>query len=93
MIDMFLVYEKNYLSYGDVDCVEETDMKLYDTKEKAITEMERRKTMYIEDTENDFTYMEMKVLKIVLLFADELSETGDDREGEFHICVVELEVE
>ena len=34
---MFLVYEKNYLSYGDVDCVEETDMKLYDTKEKAIT--------------------------------------------------------
>ena len=31
---MFLVYEKNYLSYGDVDCVEKTDMKLYDTKEK-----------------------------------------------------------
>ena len=35
MIDMFLVYEKNYLSYGDVDCVEETDMKLYDTKENT----------------------------------------------------------
>lgn len=32
---MFLVYEKNYLSYGDVDCVEETDMKLYDNKRKS----------------------------------------------------------
>ena len=32
---MFLVYEKNYLSYGDVDCVEENDMKLYDTKENT----------------------------------------------------------
>lgn len=89
---MFLVYEKNYLNYG-VDCVEETDMKLYDTKEKAITEMERRKTMYIEDTENDFTYMENESSENCIVFADELSETGDDREGEFHICVVELEVE
>lgn len=93
MIDMFLVYEKNYLSYGDVDCVEETDMKLYDTKEKAIIEMERRKTMYIEDTENDFTYMENESSENCIVFADELSKTGDDREGEFHICVVELEVE
>ena len=25
---MYLVYEKNYLSYGDVDCVEQLDMKL-----------------------------------------------------------------
>lgn len=41
---MFLVYEKNYLNYG-VDCVKETDMKLYDTKEKAITEMKRRPAM------------------------------------------------
>lgn len=29
---MFLVYEKNYNMDGDVDCVEETDMKLYDTR-------------------------------------------------------------
>ena len=33
---MFLVYEKNYLSYGDVDCIEETDMKLFSKKENAI---------------------------------------------------------
>ena len=31
---MFLVYEKNYLSYGDVDCIEETDMKLFSNKDE-----------------------------------------------------------
>ena len=67
--------------------------ELYDTKEKAITEMKRRKTMYIEDTENDFTYMENESSQNFIVFADELSKTGDDREGEFHICVAELEVE
>lgn len=49
--------------------------------------------MYIEDTENDFTYMENESSENCIVFADELSKTGDDREGEFHICVVELEVE
>lgn len=90
---MFLVYEKNYLSYGDVDCVEESDMKLFSTKEDAVKDIERRKTMYIDEKDNGFTYMENESSENCIVFADELSETGDDREGEFHICLVELEVE
>lgn len=87
---MFLVYEKNYLSYSDVDCVEETDMKLFSNKDNAIKEMERRKSMYIEDNDNDFTFMENESSDTCIVFADELSENGDDRSGEFHICLVEL---
>ena len=34
-----------------------------------------------------------QMVRLRKLDPDELSETGDDREGEFHICVVELEVE
>lgn len=90
---MFLVYEKNYLNYGDVDCVEEADMKLFADKEKALTDMQRRKEMYIDDEDNDFTFMEDESSDTCLVFADELSSHGDDRSGEFHICLVELETE
>lgn len=89
---MFLVYEKNYLSYGDVDCVEETDMKLFSNGKSALKDMERRKRMYIEDKDNDFTFMEDESSCECLVFADELSAHGDDRAGEFHICMVRLDV-
>lgn len=89
---MFLVYEKNYLSYGDVDCVEETDMKLFNNKKSALEEMENRKNMFINDKDNDFTFMENESSDTCFVFADELNPHGDDRSGEFHICLVELEV-
>lgn len=89
---MYLVYEKNYLSYGDVDCVEENDMKLFSNKQFALAEMEQRKKMYVEDKENDFTFMENESSETCIVFADELSENRDDRTGEFHICLVKLEV-
>lgn len=88
---MYLVYEKNYLSYGDVDCVEEADMKLFTNEQSALEEMKRRKKMYIEDKDNDFTFMENESSRVCFVFADELSDTGDDRAGEFHICLVKLE--
>lgn len=86
---MYLVYEKNYLSYSEVDCVEETDMKLWTNKEKAIKDMQARKKMYIEDEENDFTFMENESNDRCFVFADELEQDGT-RDGEFHICLVEL---
>lgn len=48
--------------------------------------------MYIEDKDNDFTFMENESSDKCMVFADELSPTGDDRSGEFHICLVKLEV-
>ena len=89
---MFLVYEKNYLNYGDVDCVEEFDMKLWTSKENAIADMQKRKERYIEDKDNDFTFMEDESRIDCFVFADELYENGYDRSGEFHICLVELQV-
>ena len=67
-------------------------MKLFTTKEDAIKDMERRKIMYIDDKDNDFTFMENESSENCIVFADELSEYEDDREGEFHICLVELNV-
>lgn len=86
---MYLVYEKNYLSY-DVDCVEETDMKLWQNKDNAIKDMLERKEKYISDADNDFTFMENESNDKCFVFADELSENGDFRDGEFHICLIEL---
>lgn len=88
---MYLVYEKNYLNY-DIDCVEETDMKLWATKEKALADMEARKEAYIEDEDNDFTFMEDESSDDCLVFADKLNKNEDYRSGEFHICLVELVV-
>ncbi len=89
---MYLVYEKNYLSYGDVDCVEEVDMKLWSNKENAIIDMQTRKEMYIADEDNGFTFMEDESNDKCLVFADELWENGSGRDGEFYICLVELEI-
>lgn len=89
---MFLVYEKNYLSYGDVDCIEETDMKLFSNKDNAIKEMECRKSMYIEDSDNEFTFMENESSDTCIVFADELSEDGYSRIGGFDICLAELKI-
>lgn len=87
---MYLVYEKNYLSYGYIDCVEESDMKLWKEKQDAIKDMQERKQKYIEDENNDFTFMEDESFDTCLVFADSLD--GEFREGEFHICLVELKV-
>lgn len=90
---MFLVYEKNYLNYGDVDCVEESDMKLWQCRNDAIRDMQNRKSLYILDKDNDFTFMEAESSDKCFVFADELSLRGDDRSGEFHICLVELQAQ
>ena len=88
---MYLVYEKNYLNYGEVDCVEQADMKLWSNKENAIADMQERKEMYIADKDNDFTFMENESNDECIVFADELLKDGS-RSGEFHICLVELKV-
>ena len=90
---MFLVYEKNYLKYCDVDCVEESDMKLWQYRNDAMQDMQNRKRSYIDDKDNDFTFMEKESNDKCFVFADELSLSGDDRSGEFHICLVELQAQ
>ena len=55
-------------------------------------DMELRKKMYVEDEGNGFTYMEDESSDTCIVFVDELSPHGDDRSGEFHICMVELQV-
>ena len=89
---MYLVYEKNYLGYGEVDCVEQSDMKLWSNKENALADMQQRKEMYIADKDNDFTFMEEEGTRECIVFADELESDGVSRNGEFHICLVELDV-
>lgn len=89
---MYLVYEKNYLAYGEVDCVEKTDMRLWRNKENALADMQSRKEMYIKDVDNDFTFMENEGTNECLVFADELEPDGKCRSGEFHICLAELDV-
>lgn len=81
----YLVYEVNMLKYCDIDAVEEEDMSLYATAEEAYAEMARRKQMYIEDKDNGFTYMENESCDNCIVFADDLWEDGETREGEFHI--------
>lgn len=88
---VFLVYEKNYLCHNDVDCVEESDMKLYYSKKSAMADMRNRKKKYIEG-ENNFTFMENESTDDCYIFADELGSNGEDRSGEFHICIARLEV-
>ena len=93
---MFLVYEKNYLGYEGVDCVEERDMKLFNNKENAISYMKQERDAYIEESkESGFTFIKNKSNNECFVFADEdeLEENGCDRAGEFHICLVELQVE
>lgn len=89
---MYLVYEKNYLNYGDVDCVEQSDMKLWVNKKNALADMQKRKEMYIADKYNDFTFMEKEGTSECIVFADELESDGISRSGEFHICLVKLKV-
>ena len=88
---MYLVYEKNYLNYSDVDCVEKGEMKLFHSWDNAIKEMEERKRAYIEDKDNGFTFMEDEGTSTCIVFADELKQ-GGDRDGEFHICLAQLPV-
>ena len=91
---MFLVYEKNYLNYIDVDCVEESEMKLFNNKENAIAYMQEKRDLYIADSEETgFTFMENESIETYFVFADELEENGYDRKGEFHICLIELQTE
>lgn len=89
---MYLVYEKNYLPYGDIDSVNTNDMKLCSTKEAAMKEMLQRKEMYTEDKTNGFTFMENESNNNCFVFANELAANGDDRHGGFDICLAELKV-
>ena len=90
---MFLVYEKNYLSYGEVDCVAEEDMSLHIYEKNAREDMQTRKKMYIADKDNDFTFMEDESSEDCIVFADEYNEERDTRSGEFHICLAKLRAE
>ena len=81
---MFLVYEKNYLCY-EIDCVEESEMKLWSDENKAIADMNNRKQKYIEDEENDFTFLERESSPNCFVFADGLSKDGKFRSGEYHV--------
>ena len=85
-----MVYEKNYLNYGDVDCVEEVDMKLWKSEINAVIDMQERKEKYTADKENGFTFMKNESNDRCFVFADELCANGYDRSGEFHICLVEI---
>lgn len=49
---MFLVYEKNYLTGGDTDCVEECDMQLFTNRISAVKEIKRRKESYSKENFN-----------------------------------------
>lgn len=88
---MFLVYEENYLKDCDVDCLEEADMKLYSDKSMAIDDINTRMEKYIADTDNGFTFLPEESSDTCLVFADELQDSGD-RDGEFHICLIELPI-
>lgn len=92
MTKMFLVYEKNYLTGADVDCVEESDMQLFMTKEAATNEMKCRMKRYISDPHTMFTFMKEESSDTCFVIADQLTPDTDDREGEFHICMAELPV-
>lgn len=82
---MFLVYEENYNMGGDVNCVEECDMKLFTNKGKALADMKKRKQEYIEDA--NFRYVKDESYEDLMYF----EETNGD--GYFYICIVELKVE
>ena len=89
---MFLVYEKNYMVNGIVDCVEESDMKLCLLKEDAIDDMRNRKNSYCSYKNEDFTFMEDESDENCFVIADGLEADGESRCGEFHICLAELVV-
>lgn len=86
----YLVYEKNYLSGGDVDTVDAVDMKLWATEAAAKQDMLERKAKYCEE-KNTFTFMENESSDVCFVFADGLIPKTDDRSGEFHICMQPLE--
>ena len=86
----YLVYEKNYLSGGDVDTVDAVDMKLWATEAAAKQDMLERKAKYCEE-KNTFTFMENESSDVCFIFADGLILETDDRSGEFHICMQPLE--
>lgn len=86
----YLVYEKNYLSGGDVDTVDAVDMKLWATEAAAKQDMLERKAKYCEE-KNTFTFMENESSDVCFVFADGLIPETDDRSGEFHICMQPLE--
>ena len=88
---MYLVYEKNYLCSGEIDCVYEEEMQLWTSKTDAIADMNMRKAMY--ELENDFTFMENESNDSCYIFAEGLCPDGVSRDGEFHICLVHLNVQ
>lgn len=88
---MFLVYEKNYLTGGDTDCVEECDMQLFTNRISAVKEIKRRKESYSKENFN-FKFVEEESSENCYVFAESYDSKSGDRDGEFHICIVELAV-
>ena len=82
---MFLVYEKNYLENSIVDVVEDYEFKLFQKREDAVAYMERKTDEYKQVSE--FTLQEDESSETCKVFVDNYEECG-----EFHICLVELEV-
>lgn len=84
----YLVYEKNYITGGDMDCVEEGDMRLFSHKNDALKEMYKRYDEYSK--EDYYAFMKNESRKDCYVFAENLSPNGNDRDGEFHVCLVAL---
>lgn len=78
---VYLVYEKNYLTGGDVDCVEEYEMEIFAKEEDAQKNMQDRKQAYEEE---GFLFSEEDSTEEKLYFVD---QTGD---GFFIICMARL---
>lgn len=86
---MFLVYEVNNLTSGDVNAVEESEMKLFHTKESAISEFERRKDAY--ETDGTYTFLPEFSDENIASYAEWVSEDHEMFEGGFEIRIAELQ--
>lgn len=83
---MYLVYEKN--NFGEnIDCVDESEMRLFSTMEKALAEMRLRKNSYMMIEGNTFVEKESDDFDYVFSVKDE------DINGKLHICVANIDVD
>ena len=85
---MYLVLEKNY-GLTEVDIVEESEMKLYTTKEKAMEDLLNRKKSY--QKEAVFTFVPDESSETAFVMANEMDEDGSCN-GKFVITMMEIPV-
>lgn len=79
--EVWLVYEINDLYYADVPFCSEMDMKVFETKEEAVAEMQTRKQKYITE-DNDWNLSDET--------EDRITFDDDLKEGSFDICLIQL---